>query len=135
MQAIVSGMRELFPGGISVEPFFFTLGRPGLVVEAAREMKAFERKKVLLRQLFRIASIPVSERLALSEQFGKNVPLGIELCEWYLLGAREQLRKGGEEDLIRRKLIFLERMDSVIGTLKSTQANARLAFDTLFLSA
>jgi DNA polymerase-3 subunit delta' len=134
-ETIASGIRELFPGGVSVEPFFFTLGRPGLVVAAAREMKTFERKKVLLRQLFQIASIPVSERLSLSEQFGKNVPLGIELCEWYLLGAREQLRKGGEADSIRKKLLFLERMDSVLGILKSTQTNARLAFDTLFLSA
>lgn len=134
-EEICSGVQKLFPEGISVEPFFFTLGCPGLVIAAAQEVKAFERKKVLLRQLFQIASMSVAERLALSEQFVKNVPLGIELCEWYLLGAREQLRKRGESDMLRKKFLFLGRMQSMLNTLKSTQANARLAFDALFLSA
>ena len=133
-ELITPGMQELFPDGTAVEPFFFSLGRPGLPIEAARDPKGFEKKKVLLRQLFRLGSLPVSERLTLSEQFGKNVPLGIELCEWYLLGAREQLRKGGDAIAVREKLLFLDRMSSVLMTLKATQANGRLAFDTLFLS-
>ncbi len=135
VELITRGMQELFPEGTLVEPFFFSLGRPGLPIEAARDPKSFEKKKILLRQLFRLASLPVSERLALSEQLGKNVPLGIELCEWYLIGAREQLRTGGEARSVREKLLFLDRLHSVLGTLKVTQANGRLAFDTLFLSA
>ncbi len=133
-ELIASGMEELFPGGISVEPFFFSLGRPGIPIEAQRDPKAFEKKKVLLRQLFRLAMLPLGDRLALSEQFGKNVPLGIELCEWYLLGAREQLRKSAASEKLREKLFFLDRMNDVLNTLKATQANARLAFDSLFLS-
>lgn len=132
---ITIGMQELFPSGTAVEPFFFSLGRPGLPISAARDVKGFEKKKVLLRQLFRLGSLPVSDRLALSEQLGKNVPLGIELCEWYLLGAREQLRKGGEAITVREKLLFLDRMSATLATLKATQANGRLAFDILFLSA
>lgn len=133
-EAIASGMKDLFPKGTSVESFFFSLGRPGLLIEAQRDMKAFEKKKIILRQLFRLASLPVSERLALSEQFGKNVPQAIELCEWYLLGAREQLKKNGDAESVREKLSFLGRMNRVLDTLKTTQANPRLAFDTLFLS-
>ena len=131
---ISSGMQSLFPQGTSVEPFFFSLGRPGLPIEAQNDMKAFEKKKILLRQLFRLASLSVADRLALSEQFGKNVPLGIELCEWYLLGAREQLRKSDAANTSREKLFFLDRMNVVLNTLKTTQSNARLIFDTLFLS-
>ncbi len=132
---IASGMRELFPEGVTVELFFFSLGRPGLPIEAARDMSGFEKKKTLLRKLFLLSSLPVVERLALSEQFGKNVPQSIELCEWYLLGVRQQLRKGGDALAIREKLLFLDRLSSVLSALKSSQANARLAFDTLFLSA
>ncbi len=134
-EEIIAGMQELFPDGTAVEPFFCSLGRPGLPIEAARDAKGFEQKKIFLRQLFRLGSLSVSERLALSEQLGKNVPLGIELCEWYLLGAREQLRKGGEVTAVRKKLLFLDRMHSLLATLKETPANGRLAFDSLFLSA
>ena len=134
-ELITLGMRELFPDGTAVEPFFFSLGRPGLPLSAAADPKSFEKKKMLLRQLFRLGSLPVSDRLALSEQLGKNIPFGIELCEWYLLGAREQLRKGGDARSVKERLFFLDRMSRTLATLKSTQANGRLAFDTLFLSA
>lgn len=134
-ETITAGMADLFPQGTAVEPFFFSLGRPGLPIEAAEDPKIFEKKKVLLRQLFRLPTLSVTERLALSEQFGKNVPQAIELCEWYLLGAREQLRKGGDPEMVREKLLFLDRMSAALSTLKATQANARLTFDTLFLSA
>lgn len=133
-ELIVSGMEHLFPDGVSVEPFFFTLGRPGLPIEAAGDAKMFEKKKMLLRQLFRLGSLSVSERITLAEQFGKNIPQSIELCEWYLLGAREQLRKGNDVSSTREKLLFLDRMSSTLHQLKSTQANGRLAFDALFLS-
>ncbi len=134
-ELISLGMQKLFPDGTTVEPFFFSLGRPGIPIEAQRDPKGFEKKKVLLRQIFRLATLPVSERLTLSEQLGKNVPLGIELCEWYLLGAREQLHKSGETVAGHERLLFLDRLRSVLGTLSVTQANARLAFDTMFISA
>lgn len=134
-ETITSGMQDLFPQGTSIEPFFFSLGRPGLLIEAEKNMKIFEKKKTILRQLFRLASLSISDRMALSEQFGKNVPQAIELCEWYLLGAREQLKKTNSVDVSREKLLFLNRMNVVLNTLKMTQTNARLAFDTLFLSA
>lgn len=133
-ELIASGMKELFPKGTTIEPFFFSLGRPGLPIEAEGDMKSFEKKKVLLRQLFKLSSLPVSERLTLSESFGKNVPQAIELCEWYLLGAREQLKKGSDAQLLQEKILFLNRMSETLAILKGTQTNARLAFDTLFLS-
>lgn len=132
---ITAGMKDLFPDGIPIEPFFFSLGRPGLPIEAAQNLPLFEKKKVLLRKLFQMTGLSVSDRLSLSEQFGKNVPLGIELCEWYLLGAREQLRTMENATLVREKLLFLNRMSVVLNVLKETQSNARLAFDNLFLSA
>jgi DNA polymerase-3 subunit delta' len=61
-EAISIGMRELFPDGTAVEPFFFSLGRPGLPIEAARDAKSFEKKKTLLRQLFRLGSLDRESR-------------------------------------------------------------------------
>ncbi len=131
---VEAGIRQLFPSAPSVEAFFSSLGRPGLVIEALQNPDRFSERKETLRSLFRIASLSIRERIDLSERFSRNVPEAIELFDWWIIGMREHMKASSDEAVLRKRYLLLEQVSRVKKTLQETNAGARLLLDSLFLS-
>ena len=126
-------IRDRF-GSSSVEPFFFSLGRPGIVSMAINDADSFGRRRELLRSLFRISSLSFSERLDLSEKLSVSPSETADLFEWWVTGLRNTRRKDALS--FRTAAPFygiLEEIEKTIRELRDTNANARLLIDRLFL--
>jgi DNA polymerase III subunit delta' len=126
-------IRERF-GTSSVEPFFFSLGRPGIVSTAITEADSFARRRELLRSLFRISSLSFSERLELSEKLSVLPSETADLFEWWVTGLRNMKRT---DTLSSRTAVtfygILGEIERTIRALRDTNSNARLLIDRLFL--
>jgi DNA polymerase-3 subunit delta' len=132
---IRTGVEAMFPGSAGeLEPFFFTLGRPGVVIHALENKEAFAKKRELLRSLFRISTLPYAERAKVSETLSEDVPEATALLEWWLSGLRASALR--ESSLERTKKFFglLESIDATIRALRTVPVNARLQIDALLFS-
>jgi len=135
-EEIESGSASLFTKkeNKTIAPFFFSLGRPGIIKQAELDPESFLKKQEKLSRLFRLSSLSLNERLQLAEELAKNVPESIQLLEWWLPGLHSQAFK--EMNKSRTTLFFelLEETEQVLFLLKTTQSNARLLLEKLFFS-
>ncbi|OIP58717.1 MAG: hypothetical protein CO143_02030 [Candidatus Moranbacteria bacterium CG_4_9_14_3_um_filter_45_14] len=117
-----------------IASFFFSLGRPGMIVQAVLDPQSFTKEQEKLGRLFRLSSLTLGERLGLAEELAKNVPESIRLLEWWLPGLHTQALK--ETDIRRTARFFrlLEEAEQTLTLLKTTQSNARLLLEKLFFS-
>ncbi len=132
---IREGIGQLFPGkDTALEPFFFTLGRPGIVIRALGDESAFAKRRDLLRQLFRVSTLSFAERAKLSEALSDDAADAVTLLEWWLAGLRTSALR--EPSAVRSEKFFglLESIDAAIRTLRSVPVNARLQLDALLFS-
>ncbi len=118
----------------TIAPFFFSLGRPGVVKEALADPKKFHQKQEMLSRLFRLSTLSLSERMILAEELSKNVPEMITLLEWWLPGLHKQALESKSFSHTKQFFRLLQDIESTLTLLKTTQSNARLLADTLFLS-
>ena len=118
-----------------VEPFFFALGRPGIVFGALSDPTRFAVRRELLRSLFKLSSLSMTERFALSERLSGSVPEAIRLLEWWVSGLRFMRRDEQDAKRLSSSFRFLEEVEEAARTLRETNANARLVLDRLFLVA
>lgn len=118
----------------NIAQFFFSLGRPGMILRAARQPENFSEEREKLSRLFKLSSLGLSERLQLAEELSKNVPEGIKLLEWWLPGLHGQAIKNTDAKHTARWFNILENVMETLTLLKTTQSNARLLFEKLFLS-
>lgn len=134
-EEMVAGIGSLFPGRTGeVASFFYSLGRPGMVIRALRDPVTFAEERERLGSLFRISSLSLPERLSLAETLSRNVPQAVRLLEWWLPGLHAQARKSKEGKSASRFFGFLEAVTETLALLKTTQSNARLLLEKLFLS-
>lgn len=117
-----------------IAPFFFALGRPGMVLAALRDPQGFALKRDLLGQLFRLSTLSLSERLTLAEKLGLHTERTIQLLEWWLPGLYHQAMKLEERKGTVRFYSLLEAVEKTMRLLKTTQSNARLLLEKLFLA-
>lgn len=117
-----------------IAPFFFSLGRPGMIVQAELNPQIFAQEQEKLGRLFRLSSLTLGERLQLAEELAKNVPEMIRLLEWWLPGLHTQALKGTDIRYTRRFFGLLEEAERTLLLLKTTQSNARLLLEKLFFS-
>jgi len=117
-----------------VAPFFFALGRPGMVLAALADPKQFALERELLGQLFRLSTLTLAERLILAEKLGLHADRTIRLLEWWLPGLYHQVMKMTEKKGTVRFFGLLEEVEKTMRLLKTTQSNARLLLEKLFLS-
>ncbi len=117
-----------------IASFFFSLGRPGMIIRAVLNPQSFTKEQEKLGRLFRLSSLTLGERLGLAEELAKNVPESIRLLEWWLPGLHTQALK--ETDIRRTARFFglLEEAEQTLILLKTTQSNARLLLEKLFFS-
>lgn len=135
-EEIRAGATDL-PGGDaaeSLEQFFFALGRPGLVASALADPKTFSRRRDTLRSLFRLSSLPLHERLRLSEALSEDVRETVMLFEWWATGLRAIRKDERDPKRICSYYAFLDGVEECVRTLRDTNANARLLIDRLLLS-
>ena len=118
----------------SLAPFFFSLGRPGMIVRAAHDPQSFHVEQKKLDRLFRLTTLPLGERLRLAEELAKNIPETVRLFEWWLPGLHAQALKGADTRYTMRFFGLLEAVEEALMLLKTTQSNARLLLEKLFLS-
>lgn len=117
-----------------IAPFFFSLGRPGMILHAFHNPETFAKERVALGQLFRLSTLSATERLSLAEALGANVPLAVRLLEWWLPGLHAQAFKITERGGTGKFFLLLESVERTLSLLKTTQSNARLLLEKLFLS-
>lgn len=133
---IRTGVTSLFGSDAagSLEPFFFSLGRPGIVVSALADPKTFSRRRDTLRSLFRLTALPLHERLRVSEALSEDIQETVMLFEWWATGLRAL--RAEEQNAVRlgSSYAFLESIEECARSLRDTNANARLMIDRLLLS-
>lgn len=124
--------------GLAVSPevpeFFFSLGRPGVLLRAKENPKAFQAKKDALGKLFRVSTLSVAERLRLAESLAADVPTLVQLLEWFLPGLHAQTRKERDAGKLSRYFLLLEKVTEAERRLKKPECNARLVFENLLLA-
>lgn len=118
----------------AVAPFFYTLGRPGMIVAALERPESFVAERELLSSLFRLSTLSYAERLALAEKLGGNLEQATRLLEWWLPGLYHQAVKLTETKATRRYYMLLDEVEKTMRLLKTTQSNARLLLEKLFLA-
>ena len=135
-EIIRHGLAEYFPQyrAEEVAPFFFALGRPGMILAALAKDSQFSAEREKLGTLFRLSTLSLSERLKLAEKLSTNADLTVRLLEWWLPGLYNQAKKIKEKHLTRRFYALLEAVEQTITLLKTTQSNTRLLLEKLFLS-
>ncbi|MDO8565996.1 MAG: AAA family ATPase [Candidatus Moranbacteria bacterium] len=129
--------RDILPvksGERALAPFFFSLGRPGIILRAERDPQSFEEERGKLERLFRLSALTLGERLGLAEELAKNVSETLRLLEWWLPGLHTQALKGTDTRHTTRFFWLLEAVEETLALLKATQSNARLLLEKLFLS-
>lgn len=115
-----------------IPAFFRDFGRPGVLEKASAHPEAFQKKKEQVGKLYKITQLSVQERLTLAEEMAKDVPVAIELLEWWLTGLRGQGVRQPKKEQKVQFYGFLKNIFEVIETLKTTQGNARLLLEQLF---
>ena len=118
----------------SLEPFFLSLGCPGLAVEALSNAEEFSKRRETLRSLFRLSTLSLAERMALSEKLSLSVADTVRLFDWWLLGLRSLRRHEKNMKTIIALFGFFETLDAGTRQLRDTNANPRLVIDKIFLS-
>lgn len=118
----------------SLEPFFLSLGCPGLAIEALGNAEEFSKRRETLRSLFRLSALSLSDRLALSERLSLSVTETARLFDWWLIGLRSLRRQEKSVKTIIGLFGFFEVLDAGTRQLRDTNANPRLIIDKIFLS-
>jgi len=117
-----------------LSPFFFSLGRPGMIFRAESNPEIFTEERKKLEKLFKLSSLGLYERLQLADELSKNVPKCIRLLEWWMPGLHNQAVKRDNVQYTTRFFEFLERAEKTLVLMKTTQSNTRLLLEKLFLS-
>lgn len=135
-EEIEMGMRSVLPKGTEqdIAPFFFSLGRPGMIIRAAEDPKSFTEERGKLERLFRLSSLDLGGRMKLAEELSKNVPEAVRLLEWWLPGLHTQALKNADAQYTARFFGLLEKVEQTLALLKTTQSNARLLLEKLFFA-
>jgi DNA polymerase III, delta subunit len=117
-----------------VAPFFYALGRPGMVWRALRNPDSFVTERELLGSLFRLSTLRTNERLTLAEKLATDTERTIELLEWWLPGLHRQAQKETDVRITKVYFRFLAMGEETVRLMKTTQSNARLLLEKLFLA-
>lgn len=131
-----AGVRTVVPN-VSVEkipPFFFSLGRPGLILDALRRPAIFQQEQAILARLFRLTTLRPGERLTLALELSQDIPQAVKILEWWLPGLHAQAREQTNRNSLAGFFGLLQRTEETLFLLKTTQSNPRLLFEKLLFS-
>jgi len=115
---------------------FWSLGRPGV----AQKLISDEKELLFMRESFQefkdLFSVPAHEKFALAEKSGLNIPALIKKMDiWSALLRVSLLGQSAKIKISPRKsLRLLGEIEKSLEMLKSSNANAKLILENLFLS-
>ena len=117
------------------EIIFWSLGRPGLAMKFLENKTELLRRQEAEKELQKMISSNVSDKMIFAEKAGKNSPELLEKLSWWMVYFRENML-GGKKDIDlppSRMLKAIENIEKSIGTIRSTNSNARLVLENLLL--
>jgi DNA polymerase-3 subunit delta' len=121
-------MLEFFPKDL----VSLSAGRPGLakIMEENKEERVFRSEA--LEDLNKITSGSLNNKLALAEEFSKDISKTSDKLNFWLWEMRKKALSSDDSE--RKQIYFnMEKIQESLNTMKRTNASARLILETLFL--
>lgn len=118
----------------SEQSFLYELGRPGVVVLAEREPEEFATMLAVLTRLFQVGALTLGDRMRLAEDLAKDSFSALRMFEWWVPSLRQRALEAEKPEGTRDIYAVLEHLIETEKILRSTQANARLQLEKLFLN-
>lgn len=117
------------------EILFWSLGRPGLMLELLKSEDELSTRKESLQELEKLLSGNLTEKFSLAEKLSKDTSLAVKKLNLWLIVIRESLL--GKKELINipreKSLELAQKIDLSLELLKDTNSSARLVLENLFL--
>jgi len=117
------------------ELIFWSLGRPGLMLNLLKNEDELKFRKDSAKQLEKLFSQNVSERFSLAEEMSKDTAILAEKLNLWLFIFREAMlgRKKFTKTDRAKILKLIGKTEKSLETIKDTNSNARLVLENLFL--
>lgn len=115
---------------VKEEVLLLGMGRPGCVIEIIRGDNAAADKLVELESLSKIAELSLVDRLQMAEKYSKNIPETVVVLRAWVWRLYNEKGTGN----IANSHIVIKKIEKCIETMVSTNANARLVLEKLFLN-
>jgi len=134
-------MEKMIPDGTKnkEELVFWSLGRPGLLVNLLKNKEELEKRKEMLSELESLLSSDLGGRFALAEKISKNSPEMLEKMGLWQVIFREKMNRGADCAFLKsgvtsgKAFNFINEIEKSLTILKGTNANPRLVLENLFL--
>jgi len=114
---------------------FWSLGRPGLMLELQKNAEMLEFRQETTGSLQKLCAQNMVEKFALAEEMAKDIELSIKKLDLWTVILREILL-GQKTNVIvsaKKALKILDGLGRTSELLKTTNSNARLVLENLFL--
>lgn len=124
---------EMLEIGRTKEMVDLAMGRPGLLRIMEESLEEYEFRKASVAEFSRLTCVKVNERLALAEEMAKNVVKSSQKLLLWIWILRKNLTEGNLEIDQSRTYEIIAKIEKSVELLKTTNANARLILENLFL--
>lgn len=127
--------RSIPDGPNAEEVLFWSLGRPGLMLELMGDRKELDSRREALAELKKIFSQNAVDKFSLAENMSKDAGLADKKMNFWVLILREAMLGRGPEFPAAggKTLRIIEMISKSQELLKETNSNARLILENLFL--
>lgn len=118
------------------ELLFWSLGRPGLLLELVKNPEEISFRNESLEELKGLFRSDLTEKFSLAEKLSKDADLAIKKMNLWLIAVRQALL--GEEMSVKisqgESLRLIGKIEECLGLMQDTNSNARLLLENLFLN-
>ena len=128
-------IRKRLPDTMDMQDIiFWSLGRPRIAKMMASDRAELSRRQGLTSELKAVLSGNIAEKFRLAEDWSKDREMVRKKLDlWVAIFREDMLGKPGAGVSPEKALLSIEAIASVLGTLRDTNANARLVLENLFL--
>ncbi|HEX7586255.1 MAG TPA: AAA family ATPase [Patescibacteria group bacterium] len=133
-----SDLEKIIPSGTKEkeEIIFWSLGRPGLMVELSKNNDELDFRIEALGLLKGLFTKNIPEKFSFAEKLSKDINLAEKTLNIWMVALRESLL--GEKRLINfsqsGSLKLIDEIGESLGIIKNTNSNAKLILENLFLN-
>jgi len=125
-------MEKTSKDGENDEIVEFSMGRPGLAMKMKENKEELNARRKDFEELENFSSWGINERFGLAEKMSVNIAETVKKLEFWMWIIRLELRRKTEsKGFYSYKTI--EKIGKTLETIKTTNANVRLAIENLFL--
>jgi DNA polymerase-3 subunit delta' len=116
------------------EIVFWSMGRPGVVLKLVNEIDELEKRKKIRQKIENLMKQNLAEKFSLAEEMSKNKEeLRQELGLWIIFLRQVLLQTSNSESARKKLLKIIEETEKSLEIMRDTNANARLALESLML--